>query len=88
MFFHVGDDEMVPLRDLVAIIDAAGMEKGRVNEAFLRRAQIGGAPERIGEGPVASYVVTTHKVLATAISANTLRKRAEECDFDMGASLA
>ena len=87
VFFHVGDDEIVLLHDLVAIIDAASMEKGQVNEFFLRQAQMRGAVEKTRESLVTSYVVTAHKVLASAISANTLRKRAEECHFDIGTSL-
>ncbi len=87
MFIHVGGDEMVPLRDLVMILDAAA-GKGAVNEGFLQTAREEGFWRQVGDGPVKSYVITSHKVIASPISAPTLRKRVEGPYFDMMRSLS
>lgn len=62
--------------ELVAIIDAASMERGTGNAEFIRTASEEGFLERVGDGPTNSWVVTTEKVYASPISSLTLRRRA------------
>lgn len=76
MFLHIGGDIVIQVRDLVAIVEVASMERGVANQEFLRMASAEGFLERVGDGATNSWVVTTSKVYASPISSTTLKKRA------------
>lgn len=76
MYVHIGGDIVVPVRDLVAIIDIASMERSASNQEFLHTASEEGFIEHVGDGPTNSWVITLQKVYASPISSLTLRKRA------------
>lgn len=87
LFVHIGGDVVIALRDLVAIIDVGSMEKSPLNAQSIRQWNETGILNRVAEGPVNAWVVTTHRVYATPISAATLRKRAENFVKALGGEL-
>lgn len=76
MFLHIGGDVVVAMRDVVAIIDAASMERGPLNAEFIKKRSGKPLLQKITNGPPNSWVITTSKAYASPISAATLRKRA------------
>lgn len=78
MFIHIGGDVIISLRDLVAIVDVASMEKGPFNAQSIQLWNERGCLQKVVPDQANSWVITTNKVYASPISAATLRKRAEE----------
>jgi hypothetical protein len=78
VFVHIGGEVVVALRDLVAIIDVASMEKSPLNAQSIQLWSERGSLQRVMDGQVNSWVITTNKVYASPISATTLRKRADD----------
>ncbi len=76
MFLHLGADTVIPLRDVVAITDIKGVRLG-INDEFLRVMQEENMIEDISDGNAKSFVVTDRRVFLSAISAGTLKKRAQ-----------
>ena len=74
MFLHIGDDIMVPLREMIGIIDLTD-SASPVNAEFLKTAEEEGFVVQLTEKP-ASLVVCTKQVYLSLISAQTLQKRA------------
>jgi len=87
LFVHIGGDIVIALSDLVAIIDAESMEKGSLNAQAIRLWNEKGLLHKTADGPVNAWVVTTHRVYASPISAATLRKRAENFVKALGGEL-
>ncbi|HHT68344.1 MAG TPA: DUF370 domain-containing protein [Firmicutes bacterium] len=80
MFLHIGSDVVVPLREVVGIIDLTE-EPSQVNREFLRTAEEEGFVVQLSETPV-SIVICTKTIYLSPISAKTLYKRA--IDRDLG----
>ena len=76
MFLHLGADTVIPLREIVAITDMK-TAKYAVNLEFLKRMKEDKRVRDISEGSPKSFVVTEKNVFLSAISAATLKKRAE-----------
>jgi hypothetical protein len=76
MFLHLGADSVIPLRDIIAITDIKDTVSG-VNGDFLRVMQEENLIEDISEGNAKSFIVTDKRVFLSAISAATLKKRAQ-----------
>lgn len=81
MFLHLGADTVVPLRDVIVITDIKSVRSG-INEEFLRVMHEEKLIEDISEGNAKSFIVTDQKVFLSAISAATLKKRAQFLDED------
>jgi hypothetical protein len=76
MFLHLGADTVIPLRDVIAITDIKGVRLG-INDEFLRVMREENLIEDISDGNAKSFVVTDKRVFLSAISAATLKKRAQ-----------
>lgn len=78
MFLHLGNDVVIPLKDVIAIIDLHKDEKklSTINQEFLQVAEEEGFIELVGEeSKVKSFVITGKKIYLSPISSATLRKR-------------
>lgn len=73
MYLHLGGETLIPLREVIAILDA---QAGRM-AAESRRAISGGNVRDVSNGTVNSYIVTDTCVYASSISASTLKRRIE-----------
>lgn len=74
MFLHIGGDVMIPLRDLIGVIDVSGFDSP-VNGEFLKTAEEEGFVVQL-TGKPASLVICTEQVYLSPISTQTLSKRA------------
>jgi len=74
MFLHLGQDVMVPLEDVVNIVNLAGVGTSD-NELLVKTATEQGFVIQLSEDPI-SCIVTTSRIYLSPISVQTLQKRA------------
>lgn len=67
---------MIPIRDVIAILDMATKEESKATDEFLKVAREEGLLQDLSAGKATSFVVTSQKVYLSAISSLTLRRRA------------
>lgn len=76
MYVHLGGDLVVPVREVVAILDVRLLQASEINRQLVDRAREG--KRLLGEGitpECKSLVVTTGGVVTSTISAPTLARR-------------
>lgn len=76
MFLHLGADVVVPLKDVIAILDYETGKESMVTREFLTVVEEEGFVRDISEGASKSFVVTSRYVFLSPISSVTLAKRA------------
>lgn len=80
MFLHVGGDIVLPLKEIVAILDLETTSVSKDTKNFLNDAQKAGIIETISEDLPKSYIIVEKngkkKVYLSHISSATLQKRA------------
>ncbi|NMB00894.1 MAG: DUF370 domain-containing protein [Firmicutes bacterium] len=81
MFLHIGENIMVPLKEMISIIDLTENPSG-INSEFLKTAEEEGFVVQLGDKPV-SLVVCAQKVYLSPISAQTLFKRANHSGLEL-----
>lgn len=74
MFLHLGQDVMVPLEDVVSIVNLAGVGTSD-NELLVKTATEQGFVIQLSKDPI-SCIVTTSRIYLSPISVQTLQKRA------------
>lgn len=77
MYVHVGGETLVPLQDVIAILDAQAGRMTAESRRLVRDALAGGRYRDVSSGTVNAYIVTDTCVYASPISAGTLKKRIE-----------
>lgn len=75
MFLHIGEDVVVPLKEILSIIDLTKGDSA-VNREFLKTAEEEGFVVQLTGEPV-SLVVCGKRIYLSPISAQTLFKRAQ-----------
>lgn len=84
MLLHIGNEVVIPKKDLVAVFDydvhVAGPTRNflramRSEDRFIKLSE---------EGKERSIVLTTERVFISSISCHTLKKRAEAALFEEG----
>lgn len=76
MYIHLGGDLVVPIREVVAILDARLLEHSEKNRALVERAALTNNLKGIGIGPdCKALVVTTGGIYTSGVSAPTLARR-------------
>lgn len=94
MFLHLGGDVVVPLKNIISIIDVASVLKSKDSKAFFEVANEEGFIEKITDEEPKSYIITekiekknkgNEKIIKTTIysspiSSVTLHKRANFID--------
>ncbi|MDU2065472.1 MAG: DUF370 domain-containing protein [Sporomusaceae bacterium] len=76
MFLHLGSDYVVPLKNVIAITDMKNVKSG-INQEFIKAKRSQKVVIDISEGNPKSFVITDKKIYLSAISALTLKKRAD-----------
>lgn len=79
MFLHMGNDVVVPLKEVIGVIDSS-KELSELNREFLRTAEEEGFVVQLSE-EVVSIVICAKNVYLSPISVKTLSKRANNKDF-------
>lgn len=77
MYVHLGDDLVLPVSAVVAVLDARALPGSAVNEEFLRRAQAAGRLRGGRLGPRTRALVVTREgtLYASTIAVRTLFRR-------------
>lgn len=81
MFLHLGENVVVPIKDIIGIFDMETTMYSQDTIQFLRMAEEDGFVERIAEDKPKSFVVAEvnkkSKIYLSPISSTTLCKRTE-----------
>lgn len=79
MFLHLGENVVVPIKDIIGIFDLQTTMYGSDTSAFLRMAEEDGFIERISKEKPKSFVIAEvnkmSKIYLSPISSSTLTKR-------------
>lgn len=79
MYLHIGEDRIVFLHDIVAIMDIEKTTTSNNTREFLRKSEEKGAVITVGTDIPRSFIVTltdgNQKVYLSPISSSTLNKR-------------
>jgi hypothetical protein len=82
MFLHIGSDVVIPLKNVIAILDIETTTLSKDTREFLKTAEEEGFIETISEDLPRSFVITEEdkksKIYLSPISSVTLQKR---CGF-------
>lgn len=74
MFLYIGQDQSIPVKDIVGIFDAATLQNTATNE-FIRTASDEGFLVRHSLEQIKSFIVANEHIYFSAIVPSTLRKR-------------
>lgn len=81
MFLHLGENVVVPIKDIIGIFDIETTMYSADTSQFLRMAEEDGFVERITKEPPKSFVIAEvdkkSKIYLSPISSSTLSKRSE-----------
>ena len=79
MFLHLGENVVVPIKDIIGIFDLQTTMYSSDTSAFLRMAEEDGFVERISKEKPKSFVIAEankmSKIYLSPISSSTLTKR-------------
>ena len=76
MFLHLGNDTVVPLKNIITINDLKAVYS-KVNDDFIKRMDKKNKVNDISGGNAKSFIITDELVYLSAISSLTLKKRAD-----------
>ncbi|EDS76892.1 extracellular matrix regulator RemB [Clostridium massiliodielmoense] len=86
MFLHLGENVVVPLKDIIGIFDLEATMYSSDTIQFLRMAEEDGFVERITKDNPKSFVVAEvnkkSKIYLSPISSSTLTKRTENMFYE------
>ncbi|MTH54172.1 DUF370 domain-containing protein [Bacillus mangrovi] len=74
MYIHLGDDFVVPSKDVIMIMDTASSKTSDIVPEFLDKQKE--KVVRLSEGEAKSIVVTEKHIYFSPLAAGTLKKRA------------
>ena len=84
MFLHIGGDVVIPVKNIIAILDIETTTVSKDTKEFLRIAEEEGFIESISEDLPKSFIITEtdkkSKIFLSPISSVTLQKRAGYID--------
>ncbi|MCX7843328.1 MAG: DUF370 domain-containing protein [Clostridia bacterium] len=80
MFLHIGGDVVIPIKDVIAILDIESTTISKDTKEFLKISEEEGFIESISYDLPKSFIITEHdkksKIYLSPISSVTLQKRA------------
>ena len=85
MFLHIGDNFMLMKKDIIAILDWETERERNANMLFYKHWQEQKQPIFAcrDENQIKSLVLTDNQVYLSAISCQTLKKRANQIQFSL-----
>ncbi|MFA9398004.1 MAG: extracellular matrix regulator RemB [Clostridiaceae bacterium] len=85
MFLHLGDNEVVPYKDVIGIFNLESTSYSSDTTQFIRMAKEDGFVEKISEEEGKSFVIAEidkkSKIYISPISSTTLSKRFNDSDY-------
>ena len=86
MFLHLGENIVVPMKDIIGIFDAETSMYGSDTIQFLRMAEEDGFVQRITKDKPKSFIIAEvnkkSKVYLSPISSSTLTKRSKTLYYE------
>ncbi|KYH34127.1 hypothetical protein CLTEP_19720 [Clostridium tepidiprofundi DSM 19306] len=86
MFLHLGENIVIPVKDIIGIFDIESTMYSADTSQFLRMAEEDGFVERITNDKAKSFVLAEvdkkSKIFLSPISSSTLQKRTETFYYD------
>jgi len=86
MFLHLGENVVVPIKDIIGIFDAETSMYGSDTIQFLRMAEEDGFVQRITKDKPKSFIIAEvdkkSKIYLSPISSSTLTKRSETLYYE------
>ncbi|KIL49192.1 extracellular matrix regulator RemB [Jeotgalibacillus soli] len=76
MYIHIGEDAMVRMGDIVAIMDAQSLEASQIMERFLKDND--SAIVDLCRNGCKSIIITDFKIYLSPLASATLKKRTEK----------
>ncbi len=76
MFLHLGADTVIPLRSVIAILDLK-ITGSAITEQYIKNVKSMNKVIDISDNSAKSFVVTDQNIYLSAISSQTLKKRAD-----------
>jgi hypothetical protein len=73
MYIHIGDDTLVPLRDIVAVLDAQTVKSSEIVQELLNSKK--SSAVHIGNGPVKSLVITPTQMYLSPMAIASIKKK-------------
>lgn len=84
MFIHIGGDVVIPMKNVIAILDIETTTLSKDTKEFLRIAEEEGFVEAISDDLPKTFIITEadkkSKIYLSPISSVTLHKRSEYID--------
>ncbi|NLY49643.1 MAG: DUF370 domain-containing protein [Firmicutes bacterium] len=77
MFLHIGNDVMVPTKDIILIVDLRSAREGIATREFIEISEDEGLLNKVGDTEPKSLVLTTDRGYLSPISSLTLDSRSE-----------
>jgi extracellular matrix regulatory protein B len=77
MFLHIGADYVVPMEEVILIIDAALANTSVATKKFIEKAKSEKQIIDLTDDSPKSYVITVDKIVYSPISSGTLQRRGE-----------
>jgi len=75
MFLHLGADTVIPLRNVIAILDMK-ITSSAITSQYMNNIKAGKKIIDISDNSAKSFVITDENIYFSAISSQTLKKRA------------
>ncbi len=75
MFLHLGADTVIPLRSVIAILDLK-ITGSAITDQFMKNVKSMNKVIDISDNSAKSFIVTDQNIYLSAISSQTLKKRA------------
>jgi hypothetical protein len=75
MYIHLGDNFVVPSKDVVMILDRQSSLDSSIVTEFLKKQE--GKIVQLTNGEAKSVIVTMNKIYFSPLSSSTLKKRAQ-----------
>jgi hypothetical protein len=76
MFLHLGGEVVVPLKEVITILDLETCKESTITNEFLKIVDEEGFTKDIADNKPKSCIITTRNVYLSPISSLTLAKRA------------
>ncbi len=84
MFLHLGEDYMIPTRDVVLIGDLESTTDSEITDEFLKISEEEGFIVDYSSGKAKSFVLTGETIYFSMISSTTLAKRIKKMPGENG----
>lgn len=75
MFLHLGADTVIPLRNVIAIFDLK-ISSSAATEQYIKKVKSVNKVIDLADGKAKSFIISDQKLYLSAISSQTLKKRA------------